>query len=118
MSIDTWKKEFYPTDAETTSIVGAVAHSIRKWRGIYSSNLRKHSLHKGYMFITDSGGKSFCLDSTTCSLCHHYYIRTGCKKCPIFLNTGSSCGQDSLYVKAIAAPTRKNISALIKAMSS
>lgn len=33
MSLKTWKAEFYPVPAGTTTNVEACKHSLRKWRG-------------------------------------------------------------------------------------
>lgn len=33
MSIDSWKAEFYPTDAIDTRRDEAIQHTLRKWKG-------------------------------------------------------------------------------------
>lgn len=49
MSLETWKKEFYPEEAGAFWKGGrtareAVEHSLRKWRGTLPENLARHEL--------------------------------------------------------------------------
>jgi len=84
MSLETWKKEFYPVPASTVSEKNAVKHCLQKWTGLLKKNLRKHSV-KSYD-ICDSIGTG----STSCALCL-YYLDDNCVSCPIFLETRLRC---------------------------
>lgn len=109
MSLATWRKEFYPVPAHKISKTNAVAHSLKKWRGLRKSNLRKHSVRAVYGpdVFDPKTGKSFSFDTSTCALCHTYMTRKIAKKhpcsgCPIYKVTGRPCdaGQSSPYAVA------------------
>lgn len=118
MSIESWKKEFYPVEAsefygETRtirSVLAAVDHSIRKWEGIRPANLKKHGLeHTPYGAVIESGDRAdeLCtrieLCSETCSLCqmfsswecdqrsHESSIGNTCSACPLSLVNQECC---------------------------
>jgi len=48
MSLETWKEEFYPVDADCFSVdnpdIELVEHSLRKWRGLRDKNIKKHNV--------------------------------------------------------------------------
>lgn len=49
MSKDTWRAEFFPTDASTArnmTNLEAVRHSLRKWRGLTPDNLKAQKLNR------------------------------------------------------------------------
>lgn len=86
MSLETWKKEFYPTPAQKfPTELEAVEHSLRKWRGLTKENLEKHELYQRLYFIQDATGKKFCIDCTTCALCQQHFDAAenlaDCDKC-------------------------------------
>lgn len=62
MSDQSWINEFYPVSAVDTSKEDALAHSIKKWRGLSSSNLDRHEIVMPPIEI----------DANTCALCAHY----------------------------------------------
>lgn len=80
MSIATWKEEFYPVDASKCPQDEAVAHSLRKWKGLRPDALRAHGLAANYS-LRDAGGATFPVDVDTCALCKAH---TDCDTCPLY----------------------------------
>lgn len=104
MSLETWKEEFYPIDAEYVSEEeDAVAHSLRKWIGLRKENLDKHRISStGWIGISD-GDEYVYIDSSTCALCQRYFDDEAvneCASCPLFDLLGKRCdnGDDSPFV--------------------
>jgi hypothetical protein len=109
MSIRTWKKEFYPIDADETTKAKAIEHSLKKWIGLRKANLEKHRLQQGqflgasYGTLVSASGPVFTVDSRSCSLCFHYLDKevsisgddsddTPCTTCPLYKANGKrSC---------------------------
>lgn len=95
MSLKTWKKEFYPIDADETTKKEAAAHSLRKWKGLTRENLRKHGLYRNGRAIREAGdpwgydleGKPtiMYMDADSCALCHHFMWADAdvCVACPL-----------------------------------
>ena len=98
MSLQTWKKEFYPIPAEQVLSADAVAHSLRKWEGLKPKNLAKHDLISHGEVIIDDDGNELGIDASSCALCNHY-IDDDCAECPLALVRGGvSCAmRDSPY---------------------
>ena len=100
MSIETWKKEFYPTSASKCSKKKALAHSLRKWMGLTAKNMKKHGLTKRIMCydITDAC-EVFSINSESCALCHYYLNST--VVCPISWNNNciQGVGCDKVFLK-------------------
>ncbi len=47
MSLESWKKEFYPTRAaDVKTLDEALTHTERKWEGLRPENLERHGLRK------------------------------------------------------------------------
>jgi hypothetical protein len=96
MSIATWKKEFYPVPASRIKTKKrALAHSLRKWKGLTKDNLKKHEIIADRILLRQYGGLSdrdyFALDAESCALCQ-LYDDDLCVKCPLFAaNGGYSC---------------------------
>lgn len=108
MSIETWKKEFYPVEAAEiadtdATVVELIAHSLKKWEGVRPGNIKKHGLKRaGYDSFHD-GEEYFELDGDSCSLCAAFYGKqdisdetdrcedSDCSVCPIFLANGKTC---------------------------
>ena len=92
MSIETWKDEFYPTDAAEAidSPLEAAEHSLRKWTGMLPENLKKHSITFDDMMVEDF------MDSNTCALCEYDDDRrlligaSSCSCCPL-ASAGFQC---------------------------
>ena len=92
MSIQSWIKEFYAIPAcDITNDIEATNHSLQKWKGALSGNLKKHELTKenGEHNIIDLyEHMDFPFNCDTCALCEiHFYknIEEGhkCITCPI-----------------------------------
>ena len=89
MSLETWKREFYPIDAKSVPVADAVAHSLKKWEGLLPENLARH----GVTFLPDfhrlMGGPEelshFPIGADSCALCAHHWNRDddGCVSCPL-----------------------------------
>lgn len=89
MTLSSWKKEFYRVEADAVPEEKALAHSIRKWTGLLKTNLKKHKLARQGYRLTDCNGKTFDVDSETCSLCEHYYdTMDDCAACPLAVVRG------------------------------
>ena len=87
MSLESWKKEFYPVAAsEEHSDVEAIKHGILKWTGYSRESLEKHTLNKLCNTIYDvDWTDEFNFSISTCSLCLKYYYENMCVECPLFL---------------------------------
>lgn len=101
MSIETWKKEFYPTDPiKRMREKDAILHSIRKWEGLTKENLERHDVYIHNAHLDDDYGYSFEICSNTCSLCVKYLTRhltlINCYKCPLYKKLGFSCGRGKI----------------------
>ena len=99
MSIQTWKQEFYPTEARNTLIQKALSHTIRKWKGLRPKNLRKHNLcvKRRDIKLYDKENlrgfvQAFKFNSDNCALCiHHLVIDNNidrCETCPLYIVRG------------------------------
>jgi hypothetical protein len=94
MSIETWKKEFYPISADSTQIktdLQAINHSIKKWEGLRSENLERHGLKTSYESIMDSSSSEasdFRIDGNSCALCTKHYRK--CRECPLHISRDSN----------------------------
>lgn len=95
MSLDTWKKEHYPVEANDESLknnpLAATRHSLIKWYGLRERVLFKHGLkvHGGTLF-DPSSEEQLKIDSDTCALCESYYHTSDdsrdiyrCVECPL-----------------------------------
>lgn len=82
MSEASWKKKFYPIDADLVDEEDAIKHSLVKWYGLRKENLKNHGLSEPPIYI----------DADTCALCHHYDNGfDSCWKCPLYQFLGRSC---------------------------
>lgn len=104
MSLETWKKEFYPIDAKLVPVADAVAHSLKKWEGLLLENLARHEvfiwLRPGFHQLKDGSGAFMRIDSDTCALCANYFLEPEsdgdcyddddgfCKSCPLSIERG------------------------------
>lgn len=93
MSIESWKQEFYPVPAEeaATGNVAALKHSIVKWHGLRSENLKKHGLvFMGVHSIgTTEGNAEQLVCSDSCALC--VLANSNCDRC-VLTKVRSTCG--------------------------
>jgi hypothetical protein len=91
MSLETWKREYYPVPAhEVPAGRPAVWHSLRKWGGMRPGNLAKHGCYiDRHDDVSDMGSISLVIGSESCALCEHYlvnkpYSSGTCKGCPLY----------------------------------
>lgn len=89
-----WIAEFYPVPAHAVTANGsrtlsALAHSIRKWKGLRYANLAKYGLFKPPIEVRGE----------TCALCEEFFneIIVSCKGCPLFELRGVPCDEDMEY---------------------
>lgn len=92
MSLQTWKDEFYPIEADKCRKKDALAHSLRKWTGLTKTNLKKHGCE------VDCLGNVYCVDvelvigDRSCALCEHYSMGLNdCIDCPLYKTRGVDC---------------------------
>ena len=102
MSLETWKKEFYPVEADSleaqASTRTAIEHSLRKWRGLRPEALLKHEVRLEGPYnkeVVDDcadaeNGPRFLLGNQSCALCLYITDYT-CEACPIFNVSGAAC---------------------------
>jgi len=88
MSLQSWKKEFYPVSASRVADKDALAHSLRKWQGLTRAALRKHKISRfGYTIGEEELNEYFPIDSSTCALCEAFYEElpgeASCGSCPL-----------------------------------
>lgn len=89
MSIETWKRQFYPVEAETAAKQGAKAatiHSIRKWEGLRPDVLEKHGVSADRSTLADDqGSPGFAINGETCALCVAFCVPGAeCVRCPLY----------------------------------
>ena len=94
VGLEAWKKEFYPIPAEETKPEEALAHSLRKWEGLSVANRKRFGLTADGHDLADSEENLFCIDASSCALCHHFYDsrvwpeEDSCKECPLAIARG------------------------------
>lgn len=95
MSAETWLKEFYPVEAHHVTWEEALDHSIRKWTGLRSKNMKRHRLkfsEMNYRFLHDTEHDRIFLsiDAGSCALCVHHDFdeRYNCRSCPLAKSRG------------------------------
>jgi hypothetical protein len=94
MSLNSWKKEFYPVPAKKVKgRIERIKHSWKKWQGALPENCAKH----GVQYAGHAVG-TLDFNANTCALCCKYYefdeehwLNLVCRKCPIVKVTGSTC---------------------------
>lgn len=94
MSLDSWKAEFYPVEADQVPKKQAIAHALQKWIGLRKENLNRHGLQVFCSTIWEKTEGVFyqdapvmAINADSCSLCH-FYLKKQCEKCPLFATTG------------------------------
>lgn len=114
MSLQSWKEEFYPITAEELKIkllndsnffdknfrdIALLKHSILKWTGLLSENLKKHALYKNKKEskIRDDFEDQLYITHESCALCVIYdeelFDYGECHYCPI-KNETKKCDHD------------------------
>lgn len=100
MSLQSWKDEFYPVDAEELindcpTLSEAIQHSLTKWIGLRKDNLTRHDvvLYTSPLYVIESLDGNLAVDGDTCLLCLRY--RYQCVNCILFMVLGgNSCCSD------------------------
>ena len=98
MSLDSWKKIYYPTPADSAEAQAAPAkHSLRKWEGLRLEVLQQHQIHKSRCSIGGDDGLML-MDDESCALCvRHFAPKTKgdayCDGCPLLEHLGRNCFQ-------------------------
>lgn len=96
MSLASWIEEFYPTEADQVPDSEAIAHSLRKWKGLRFANLAKHDGEKDGVVISFSDGH-FMIDLDSCALCQCFlneglHGNAACEDCPLaVVRRGTPC---------------------------
>lgn len=106
MSLEAWKKKFYPVSAREVTKKDALDHSFKKWEGLTNENLKKFNLKRDYDCIVTNDKTMmplFSLNADSCALCFHFFdYSTNCKKCPIVKSGEKSCNENnSAYDKVV-----------------
>lgn len=96
MSIETWKKEFYPVRATSRmSKKAAIEHSIKKWEGLLPENLKKHEVVIDVCGDVHDDEINFEICDESCALCQKY-VHERCIKCPLYEKLGFGCGKGAI----------------------
>lgn len=94
LGFNDWKKKYYPVSAnslENATVLAALNHSIKKWKGLDGSILLKYGLRLfwGDIMMEDVFASPtlvlFRIASDTCALCIKFDIEEiDCRGCPLF----------------------------------
>jgi len=121
MSISTWLKEYYKTPKKSWNDKQCAEHSILKYEGSLSFNLKKHGIikRKGDCFLEDSKSNVFWFQIDNCSFCKKYFSNKSdssvCERCPLYLETKKNCGmKGSAYTKWVNNNNAKTMIVLMK----
>lgn len=94
MSLESWKKKYYPISACETDEADQVKHSLKKWKGLRAENLAEFGLSIcGDGYVTDRY-EILSISDRTCSLCYHHTSKCGdrdCDGCPYVKLFGETC---------------------------
>lgn len=100
MSLESWKAEFYPVPAADCPKEEAIAHSLRKWRGLRPEALKRHDvlISINRHVVDEEARYIFFVSAATCALCAHYYDEAkeelACDTCPLAKSLGAPCDRD------------------------
>jgi hypothetical protein len=101
MSLKSWEREFYPTKPKKSwDKIRCIEHSLRKWQGLTSVNLKRHQVLAGtWDDIEDELENCTCfpIDGASCALCIKY--EDDCEKCVLKKCLKYPCdyGEDSPF---------------------
>lgn len=93
MSLETWKREYYPVAADDVPAGRqAVWHSLKKWVGLRPHNLKRHEVYMTGCWLGD-GYDSLIISDMSCALCVHHIKKiklseASCVHCPLFKALG------------------------------
>ena len=95
MSLATWKEEFYSQPAGDVGVTDAVAHSLKKWRGLAVEHLSRHDVRRATFGSIEGVDERFSINVETCALCQHYWEDVDdydgshdCGGCPLAIARG------------------------------
>jgi hypothetical protein len=106
MSLATWKRKYYPVPADTEmSVLDAIKHSLRKWKGLRLENLQAHNLTRvraeRYIVVITDNKRGLRISTASCALCVMFYPKDGseqhnCVDCPLYdANGRRRCDEDN-----------------------
>lgn len=96
MSIKSWKEKYYPTPASApTTMLAALKHALRKWKGLYPSTLKEHGLKIGEETELVGEDGTFPVDTETCAVCS--FVNVDCRICPLYEVRGKKCDTPSSW---------------------
>lgn len=86
MSRTTWRKAFMPTPATGPKTwKAALAHSLRKWRGLTWANLAKHGLTPETVAEMDADNCALCQRASKANDSNGYLVPgEDCEGCPLY----------------------------------
>lgn len=109
MSLKTWKEEFYPITAYECEKEDALNHSLQKWIGMCTKNLKKHECHIDEFGDVEDNYQAehpLSINDESCALCVHH-LEDCCETCPLAIARKDS---RSDYVKCDQKRVGENIS--------
>ncbi len=95
MSLKSWKREFYGSEASKAARrgpVAAVRHSIRKWLGLREPALTRHGVEVRGNRVWEPLDY-LLIDCDTCALCCRF-LGGECPECPLCQTLAGQCDQD------------------------
>lgn len=103
MSLESWKKEFYPIDAirPLWTEEAAIKHSLMKWKGLQERALRKHKVLPTYGGGVTTENDQVPSGSLSCALCQ--FTSMNCAACPLNKVSPGACttNSDSLWIQYV-----------------
>lgn len=119
MSFESWKKEFYPKEANdfvNKTDEECLKHCIQKWKGALPENVEKHQVkYKEHSVFEDLTEQNLYYNGISCALCKKYsdispdeddcdcYSYETDEYCPIVRIKGVTC--HNIYVNTVNDPT-------------
>jgi hypothetical protein len=97
MSLESWKEEFYPVEAQDmnhSTEKDCLQHSLKKWEGLTKENLDKHHVRVGkypQLLIAGRGLGSLRITSNSCALCVKNLVN--CSECILQKTLPGTCGE-------------------------
>ena len=87
MSLDSWKKEFYPISENRCgkSNKAMLLHTLLRYMGLRVENLRKHAVARSWDEVYDLNdpNKVFNIPGT-CAFCVKFFGKPGCPSCLVY----------------------------------
>jgi hypothetical protein len=96
MSLESWKKEFYPRGAGLFAYATdeqVIRHSLVKWNGLTKENLAKHGVSRKNNVLHDDTQEEFFINGDTCAMCVKDNPNS-CKSCSYMKHFGIACDEE------------------------